>query len=84
MTLTDCDVGHAHVLGLADKAVQKHSDGERIGERVLLLCTFFAGRAHGVPDVPLVEADSWPRYGFRDLVPDACEIRNHVEGGTLS
>jgi hypothetical protein len=69
-----CDSSHAHVFRLADEAVQEDGDGEGIGEGVLFLCAKFAGGADGVPDVPLVEADSLAGNRFGNFVLDAGEV----------
>lgn len=68
------DIGHAHVLGLADEDVEPNSDGEGVGKVVLLLCAFFTGGALRIPDVPLVEADLLATDGGRDVVLNAGEI----------
>lgn len=77
------DIRHAQVLSLADEAVQEHGDGQRIRQRVLLLGALLAGRAHGIPHVPLVEADGLLGHGLGDLVLDAREVdegAGHLDG----
>lgn len=69
-----CDIGHAHVFGLADEGVQEDRDSKGVGECVLLFRALLTRCADRVPDVPLVEADCGSGDGLGDLVLDASQI----------
>lgn len=62
------------MLGLADEDVEPDCYGEGVGEVVFLFGAFFAGRADGIPYVPLVEADLLAADGGGDFVLDASEV----------
>lgn len=68
------DVGHAHVLGLADEDVEPDCYGEGVREVVFLFGAFFAGRADWIPYIPLVEADLLAADGGGHFVLDASEV----------
>lgn len=68
------DAGHADVFALADKDVQVHGHGQGIGECVGLLSALAALGANGVPNVPLVEADSGTKLVRGNAVLDPRKI----------